>query len=229
MHLTLQERKKYPRTGHLPFSAGMTSDDKMTQDFSKLEGKEVIATLKLDGENTTLYSDGYLHARSIDGTSNWTRDIAKRILAGISHEIPEGWRLCCENVYAEHSIRYPDGYLDGYLYLLSIWNEKNECLSWGDTEDFAQLLDLPQPKVLYKGIFDLGALKRVADALDPELEEGFVVRTTDGFAFEEFGHCVSKFVRANHVQTQEHWLVNAKPNGIPKTPSKPAFLQFNHK
>ena len=139
----MSERIKYPRTYHLPFSEGVQSDDKLLKNFNSLKDKEVVATLKMDGENTTLYHDNYMHARSIDSKTNWTRDFAKKIHSVIQHDIPEGWRLCCENVYAKHSIHYPDNYLEGYLYLLSIWNEKNECLSFDDTVEFAELLDLP--------------------------------------------------------------------------------------
>lgn len=56
-------RTHYPRTAHLPWSPGATSDDVRIADLSGLTGREVVVTEKLDGENTTLYADG-LHARS---------------------------------------------------------------------------------------------------------------------------------------------------------------------
>ncbi len=226
----MSERIKYPRTYHLPFSEGGQSDDKLLKNFNSLKDKEVVATLKMDGENTTLYHDNYMHARSIDSKTNWTRDFAKKIHSVIQHDIPEGWRLCCENVYAKHSIHYPDNYLEGYLYLLSIWNEKNECLSFDDTVEFAELLDLPIPKVLYRGSFDLDALSRLAKTLDTSIEEGFVVRTTQSFSYKDFSNNVTKYVRKGHVQENaEHWLKNAEPNGTPKNPMKPAFLNSNLK
>lgn len=218
------ERQKYPRTYHLPFSQGVQSDDKVIGSLEKLEGREVVALLKMDGENTSLYHDSYMHARSIDSKTNWTRDIAKTIHSAIQHDIPEGYRLCCENVYAKHSIHYPDNYLDGYLYLLSVWNEKNECLSWDDTLIYADLLDLPTPKEFYRGPFDTKILQNIAKNLDPSIEEGFVVRLTSSFHYDNFSECVTKYVREGHVQTDQHWLKNATPNGIPKQPCKPAFL-----
>jgi hypothetical protein len=223
------DRKKYPRTYHLPFSPGLQSDDKVIPSTSQLEGEEVVVLLKMDGENTTLYHDNYMHARSIDSKTNWTRDVAKTIHSVIQHDIPEGYRLCCENVYAKHSIYYPDGYLDGYLYLLSVWNEKNECLSWDDTILYADLLDLPTPKEFYRGVFDEKVLKEIAKGLDHSIEEGFVVRTTKGFNYENFSECVTKYVREGHVQTEQHWLKSAIPNGVPKQPCKPAFLSQNSK
>jgi len=218
------EYKKYPRTYHLNFSEGVQSDDKVIESLDCLENEEIVALLKYDGENTTGYSNGYSHARSIDSKTNWTRDIVKKIFSVISHDIPEGYRLCCENLYAKHSIYYPDNYLEGYLYLLSIWDEKNECLSYDDTLEYAELFDLPTPKELYRGPFDLKILKNLGRNLDTSIEEGFVVRVTRKFHYDEFSKCVTKYVREGHVQTNEHWLKNAVPNGTLKQPCKPAFL-----
>ncbi|NCQ51760.1 RNA ligase family protein [archaeon] len=218
------ERYKYSRTFHLPFSLGIQSDDKIIQSLESFIGKEIVALLKMDGENTSLYSDDYMHAKSIDSPSNWTRDLAKTIHSTIRYDIPEGYRLCCENVYAKHSIFYPDNYLEGYLYLLSIWNEKNEALSWDETLIYAELLDLPTPKELYRGVFDEAKLLALSKQLDTSIEEGFVIRTVDGFHYDNFSEHVAKYVRAGHVQTDEHWLKNSIPNGIPKQPCKPAFL-----
>lgn len=61
---------KYPRTFHLPCSPNATDDDKKLKSddhFNKF--KEVVVTVKMDGENCTVYNDGYIHARSIDGSS----------------------------------------------------------------------------------------------------------------------------------------------------------------
>jgi hypothetical protein len=57
---------KYPRTFHLPFSLAVSSDDKLLQSLDSFVGNRVIVTEKMDGENTSLYSDGTTHARSID-------------------------------------------------------------------------------------------------------------------------------------------------------------------
>lgn len=223
-------REKYPRTYHLAFSESVHSDDKVIESLENFQNKEVVITLKMDGENTTMYHDGYSHARSIDSKTNWTRDIVKRILSVIQYDIPENYRLCCENLYAKHSIFYPENYLDGYVYLLSVWNDKNECLSWDDTVEFAELLDLPQPKVLYRGLFDEKKIKEIASNLDLNLEEGFVVRLTEKIKFDDFSKSFTKYVRKNHVQEDaEHWLKSTHPNGQPKNPIKPYFLAEKNK
>ena len=36
------------------------------------------------------------------------------------------------------------------------------------------------------------------------------MRITDSFALDYFPHYVCKYVRANHVQTNEHWTKNWK-------------------
>ena len=53
---------KYPRTPHLPWSPGATADDRVHTDLAGLEGREIVVTEKLDGENTTIYRD-HVHAR----------------------------------------------------------------------------------------------------------------------------------------------------------------------
>ena len=51
---------KYPRTWHLPDSPNRGADgDHAHADYSTFEGREVVVTEKLDGENTTIYADGY--------------------------------------------------------------------------------------------------------------------------------------------------------------------------
>lgn len=215
---------KHPKTYHFNFSQSVQSDDKIRKDSGLLVGEEVVATLKLDGENTSLYPH-YMHARSIDSASNWTRDVAKKIHSVIRQDIPEGWRLVCENLYAKHSIYYPEGYLEGYLYLLFIWDEHNNALHYDEQVEFANMLDLPTPKVLYRGVYDEQELKKVSTQLDPSIEEGFVVRRVKPFAYSQFADYTAKYVRKNHVQdNSEHWITSTYPNGLPRQPTKPAFM-----
>lgn len=100
-------RTKYPRTPHLPGSLGCTSDDKVLATTSHFAGKAVIVSEKMDGENSTIYNDGY-HARSIDSRHHPSRDWLTAFHATVAYKIPAGWRLCGENLYARHSIPYVD-------------------------------------------------------------------------------------------------------------------------
>lgn len=197
---------KYPRTYHLPFSPGATSDDKILKDTTRLAGQEVVVTVKMDGENTTLYRDGF-HARSLDSRHHPSRDWLARFHGSLAHEIPEGWRICGENLYARHSLAYDD--LSSYFLGFSIWDEYNRAQAWDATLDYFALLGITPVKELYRGIFDLAHLQKLAKHLDTERHEGFVVRLADGFAYEEFNHSVAKWVRPGHVQTTEHWMHSA--------------------
>lgn len=210
------ERVKYPRTYHLPFSKGVQSDDKMLKDLSAFEGREVQLSIKMDGENSTLYSDYYSHARSLDSGSNWTRDALKRTHSEIGYLIPAGHRLCCENLFAKHSIFYDEGELEGYLYLLSVWNNENVSLSLDETKSLAETLKLPMPKEIYRGTYDLKLFEKMASEMDLEKNEGFVMRLTSPIKYEDFSRSVAKFVREGHVQSDQHWLKTAVKNGKPK-------------
>jgi hypothetical protein len=204
---------KYPRTYHCPWSLGATDDDRIHKDMSKFEGKRVIVTEKLDGENTSMYRD-YYHARSIDGRSHPSRSWAKQFHSQICAEIPEGWRVCCENVYAKHSIAYND--LKSFVYGFSIWNNMNECLDWDQTIEWFELLGVTPVKVLYDGIYDEKIIKALWDTSKWESMEGYVIRTADSFGYKEFRNSVAKFVRNAHVATAKHWMYGqaVEPNKL---------------
>ena len=69
---------KYPRTWHLPWSPGATKDDRVLPDTAHFNSQEVVVTVKMDGENTTLYPD-YLHARSLDSRNHPSRNWIKNL------------------------------------------------------------------------------------------------------------------------------------------------------
>jgi predicted kinase len=194
-------RTHYPRTPHLPWSPGATADDLRVTGLSGLRGREVVVTEKLDGENTTLYADG-LHARSLDSAHHPSRTWVKALQARIGPAIPEGWRVCGENMYARHSIAYDA--LESWFYGFSVWDGDGRCLDWDRTVAFLHGLGIPAPRVLWRGVFDERALRALP--LGPGRQEGYVVRVADGFGAEEFGERVAKWVRAGHVRTDTHWM-----------------------
>ncbi|PPD52551.1 MAG: 2'-5' RNA ligase [Methylotenera sp.] len=197
------DRYKYPRTPHLPWSPGRGHDDKILPNIQHFIGRDVVVTEKMDGENTTLYTD-YSHARSIDGRYHPSRAWIKAFHATISHHIPDGWRICGENLYARHSISYDD--LDSYFLAYSAWTDQNEAVDWDTTCSICETIGIPMVKVLYKGPFDEIILKNLANAMDLTKQEGYVVRIVDHFKYEEFGTSVAKFVRKGHVNSDEHWM-----------------------
>ena len=199
-------RFRYPRTFHVPFSPGVTRDDRVLSDLSSFEGKRVVISTKQDGESTTIYADGYLHARSVDGELHPSQSRARAIAASVAFNLPDGWRICGENLQAVHSIRYSR--LRSYFQVFSIWNELNECLPWDDTIEWCALLGLETVPVIYDGPFDESVLKslyRPTDDRGDEIE-GWVMRTADGFKYEQYRYRVVKFVRAGHVAAHaRHW------------------------
>lgn len=206
LHL-FTDRVKYPRTHHLPWSPNVSSDDKIILSLGALEGQEVVITVKMDGEQTSIYRDGF-HARSIDTASHPSRDWLWGVHRRIGHDIPRGWRICGENLFAKHSIHYKN--LPAYFLVFSVWNEKNECLSWDETETWSELLDLKTVAVLERGLWNEKATK----ALDIETYngdpcEGYVVRVARAFQYKEFKDVVAKYVRKGHVQTHAHWMREA--------------------
>lgn len=197
------DRVKYPRTYHLPWSPGTTSDDRVLSSFKSFENKEVVITAKMDGENTTMYND-YLHARSIEYESHPSRSWIKALHGKFAHDIPHGWRVCGENLYAKHSIKYEN--LIDYFLVFSIWNS-HVCLSWDATVEWVNLLGLKTVPVLYEGVWNEKLVKNLrVDTLNGDPCEGYVVRVREEFTYRDFKHKVAKFVRANHVQSHGHWM-----------------------
>lgn len=211
-------RVKYPRTRHLPWSPGSTSDDLYSDSLLPFAGRPVIVTEKMDGENTTLYRDG-LHARSIDGRHHPSRNWVKAMHGNMAHLIPSGWRVCGENLYALHSIGYQE--LPSYFLVFSIWNEENHCLSWEETTQWCRRLGLIHVPVLFDGLYDEALLRQMAP--NTEHSEGYVVRFADSFAFEVFAEAVAKWVRPNHVVSEEHWMhKRVVPNGLASEDGEPS-------
>lgn len=195
---------KYPRTYHLPFSPGVTKDDRVLADTSCFDGEDVVITEKRDGENTTMYCD-HIHARSLDSQNHYSRNWVKNFHSSIAHDIPSGWRVCGENLYAKHSIGYDE--LDTYFEGFSVWNEKNQCLSWADTLDWFHLLGIKPVPAIYNGLWDERLCRDIKQ--DPATVEGYVVRLSRSFDLHQFNRSVAKFVRHNHVQTHGHWMREA--------------------
>jgi hypothetical protein len=202
---------KYPRTMHLPWSEKLGKDDRVMDSMDYFMGKEIIVTAKLDGENTSLYND-FTHARSINSGAHDSRKWIKELWSHIAYDIPEGWRLCGENLFAVHTIKYSD--LESYFYLFSIWNEKNECLSWDETLEWYDLLNSntgPKFKfatvpVLYRGIYDEDTIKSFNESYYKDVKnEGYVVRLTESFKYSEFRKSIAKFVSGNFEIKHGHW------------------------
>lgn len=197
-------RVKYPRTPHLSWSPGATSDDVYLVDTSGFHGKEIVVTEKMDGENTSMYRNA-IHARSLDSANHPSRTWVRGLHGQIRNDIPEGWRVCGENLYAKHSIGYET--LSSYFMVFSIWNDRNESLSWDDTQEWSALLGLNTVPGLYRGLWDEIAVKACYDpSVHSTSREGYVVRLAGSFPYSAFGSSMAKFVRPAHVTSDDHWM-----------------------
>jgi len=217
----MSQYTKYPRTPHLPWSRGATPDDIRMDDDNPfwLHGGDVVVSEKLDGESCSMYCD-HIHARSMDSLNHPSREWVKRLHGEISWQIPRDMKICGENVYGKHSIGYDE--LTSFFYVFGIceWNEKigeYMFLSWDDTEEWTKMLGLKLVPVLYKGIPQWKDLHKKCwtrkSAFGGE-QEGYVVRIADSFMESEFENCVAKFVRKNHVQTDQFWMKTWTPNKL---------------
>lgn len=228
--INMEYKVKYPRTYHFPWSQTVASDDKRIDTTNHFVDKNVIITIKQDGESTSMYPD-YMHARSLDSKHNFTRDWAKKLHSILKFDIPEGWIFSFENMAYFHSIYYDD--LESFCYLLNIWKDDGYCLSQNELDTYAEVLDLAQPKVIYKGIYDENIISKLhldKNIIDLNKDEGYVMRVVDSFHRNDFSKNVAKFVRANHVQVsengeEEHWLKRTYPNKLSKTKKiKPYYM-----
>lgn len=194
---------KYPRTHHLPWSESLNKDDRLIETLEYFQNKRVIATEKMDGENTTLYTD-YFHARSVDGRHHESRNWVKNFWGQFKHDIPKGWRICGENLFAKHSIYYKE--LPSFFLGFSIWNEKNICLSWDETLEWFGLLGIQPVPILFDGQFDEGTIRKIWNPNKWETNEGYVIRVAEPIYYGDFRKKFAKFVRKNHIQTTKHWM-----------------------
>ena len=215
----MNDKIKYPRTPHLPYSPNRTDDDKTLDTDEQFKGMTVVVTEKMDGENTTIYPDGTLHARSLDGTNHPWQDWVKGDIQNWCYFIPGGWRVCGENLQAKHSIGYEFPSKHNAFQCFGIYNERNECIAYPDVIDFCQEHDIEMPFIIYCGTYNkeqiLSMFKKYCDFIKRDVE-GFVVRNINSFPYSEFDKNVAKYVRSNHIQTDEHWTRNWTNNKIVK-------------
>ena len=225
--------RKYGRTFHFPFSPGTTSDDRTNfdwwEDFKKLT--RIVITEKLDGENSCINSVGvFARSHGAENSNPWATHLKEK-RALILKDIEEGeLEIFGENLYAIHSIEYKE--IDEHFYVFGI-RVGDEWLSWEETEEICYLLDLKTAPVI--GIYDTKDFETPEDFItlvnsivseestfgskDSETGEdctmeGIVVRNFDSYSATIGGQIdpqnVFKYVRENHVKTDEHWIKNWK-------------------
>jgi hypothetical protein len=89
--------------------------------------------------------------------------------------------------------------------MYNMW-EDDICLPWDATKAYAKKFELTLVPELYRGVFDEDVIKGLWSEDVQDTVEGYVVRVVDSFHRDDFQQNVAKFVRNDHVQTDEHWM-----------------------
>lgn len=185
----------------------------------------VVITEKMDGSNLCMTTHA-VYARSHNGApTHESFNYAKSLHAQVRHSIPDGISVFGEYVYAVHSIRYSE--LPGYFLVFGVReDDTGKWWSWDLTCELAKELGFPTVPVLaqsstfeledqtyWQGMYEtegqlredskLEYLFRNGGKWENDISEGYVVRVLGEFT--DFSKSVAKYVRANHVRTDEHW------------------------
>ena len=205
---------KYNRTFHFPWSKGCTNDDKMATSVEGLIGTSIVITEKMDGSNTSLEAHGCFARTHAGAPTHTSFDGLKALHSSIKYKIPNKYQLFGEWCFALHSIAYSK--LPGYFLMFNIRELNDEIphmwLSWDAVELWAQEIGVSTVPVLFRGkVNSEKELKELTESLMIEpsvcggIREGVVARVAGEFSDNDFSSCVMKCVRANHVQTSDHW------------------------
>lgn len=220
----MSQSRKYGRTFHYPFSPGTTSDDRINHDYwndiNSIE--KVVHTEKLDGENTCLNQYGVFARSHAAPTRHPWAGYLKEKWQLIQNDLGD-LEIFGENIYAIHSIEYLE--IESHFYVFGI-RLLDKWLSWEEVQFYSSLLDFPTvPEIEIvepndQQIFEEETLKlvnqeSVFQSVDihtqlPCTMEGIVTRNLEEYSVENFRKNVFKYVRKNHVKTDEHWTRNWK-------------------
>lgn len=204
---------KYNRTFHVPWSLGSTNDDKIANNIEGLLNTPIVVTEKMDGSNTSLETFG-CYARTHSGPPDHPSfDGLKALHATVKLKIPDNFQLFGEWCFAKHSISYEK--LPGYFLLFNVrFLSKNQFkwASWEEVEMWAEEIEVPTVPVLFQGkVSSFHEMKELVDIFMNQpsccggIREGVVIRVAHEFLDEDFYKYCLKCVRANHVQTSDHW------------------------
>lgn len=222
---------KYLSTPHWPWSLSVHRDDSYHKNPEFFLNKEVVITEKLDGGNTCLFN-GKVFARSTgqEATQGWFAMVKKHHAWKTLGEVETSFYG--EDIYGIHSIEYDPVYEHEtfYLFCVRFTPEIPSGLpgmdiiwDWDTIEKIAIQMSFKTVPVVFRGTFK--TVKEITNFFNSEIvkpsalgpvKEGFVMRVTNQFDVENFSENMCKFVRKNHVQTDEHWTKNWKPCRLKK-------------
>lgn len=206
---------KYPRTFHMPWSPGATKDDRIATDVSTILNIPIIITEKLDGSNASIEARGCFARTHAGAPTHKSFDMLKVLHASVKYIIEPGTQIFGEWCYAKHSIEYSE--LPSYFMLFGIrylntFESQHRWGSWTDVELWSGDIGVSTVPVLFAG--KVSSEKELQELIESfmnqpsacgGIREGVVARVAGAFSDEDFSTHVMKCVRANHVQTSDHW------------------------
>ena len=202
--------EKYPRTKHLPFSPGISKDDTVIKTVEPFINKHIIITEKIDGSNVCMENENCFARSHSSSPKHHSFDAFKAFHAGLKHSIPKHCQYFGEWVYAKHSIAYDT--LPEYFLLFGIRQKRNSNTYWWSWHDIISTGMITVP-VLFDGQVNSGSgLEQLVIELAGQgsvfgqEREGVVIRLAHEFDDERFDVSIAKYVRKNHIQTEDHWL-----------------------
>jgi len=204
-----RDAAKYPSTSYLDVSPNWSCNNEIVE-IQSFADTPVVITIKMDGSNVVLRRDS-MGARNGSTANHRSFDALKGIHASIRYEIPEGIEIFGEWLYAKHSIHYTGSLaLTSYLQIFGAYDMKwRVWLSWADTVALAKAIGYPTVPVLctatYTGWQASGRVTNLGTDVIKDGHEGVVIRSANPFHYGQFQALVGKYVRENHVQTDDHW------------------------
>lgn len=190
----------------------------------------LVCTVKMDGSNAMLVKDADEPVRARNGSqaNHDSFDQLKQLYwhKDVYAELPENLQVFGEWLYAKHSIHYGCSCdepcedvgpgLRDYFQVFGIFDtDYNMWLSWPETEHWAKRLGftttpLVEEHTLDKNSFDNAQqfvmhYTNEAERIVDEGHEGIVIRSKFPFHYGQFSTRLGKYVRPNHVKTDEHW------------------------
>lgn len=203
-------------------------DDTGFEDIDHFIDMPLAVMIKMDGSNAMLVRDYDEPVRARNGKhadhesfdmlkhEYWERDVFDAI--------PEHIQVFGENMYAKHSIHYGcpfDGcngcedraasVQDVFLVFGAYDTRYDLWLSWPEVFNLSreigfEMAPTVRTDVSFESIQDLKSLQTMADDLIESGHEGIIVRSFYPFHYGQFDRLLGKYVRPNHVTTDDHWM-----------------------
>jgi len=208
-----REDIKYPSTSYFNFSPGKDNlRESEDINITQLLNVPLVVTVKMDGSNAKL-TRNYVAARNGHQANHLSFDMLKSIHSKIKHKIPDDILIFGEWLYAKHSIHYvTELSLTSLFQVFGVYYKPTRMwFGWSGVKHYAKLLGFSTVPVVaeIKKSTEWELTNKICQIAEEQIsqgQEGIVVRSTYSYHYGQFGQLVGKYVRANHVQTDEHWM-----------------------